>query len=78
MRIIQPGHLNGNVQHEALKAACATPFPLSFQSIKLPPVMTSYAIIALTTTFLSYAQLVYCLYALSAILYAFYSNMIAA
>ena len=42
------------IQHEALDAAGATPFCLSFQCIKLPPVMTSYAIIALTATFLSY------------------------
>ena len=59
MQTVQPSHLNGNIRHEALKAASATPFPLSFQKcIKLPPVMTSYAIIALTTTFLSYPQLV--------------------
>ena len=61
VQTIQPCHLNGNIRHEALKAADATSLPLPFQCIKLPPVMTSYAIIAVTTTFLSYAQLAYCI-----------------
>ena len=43
MRTIQPIQLNGSIQHEALKTAGATPFCLSFQCIKLPPVMTSHA-----------------------------------
>ena len=42
MRTIQPIQLNGSIQHEALEAAGATPFCLSFQCIKLPPVMTSH------------------------------------
>ena len=41
MRTVQPIHLNGSIWHEALDAAGATPFCLSFQCIKFPPVMTS-------------------------------------
>ena len=41
VRTVRPIHLNGSIRHEALEAAGATPFCLSFQCIKLPPVMTS-------------------------------------
>ena len=43
VRTIQPIQLNGSIRHEALEAAGPTPFCLSFQCIKLPPVMTSHA-----------------------------------
>ena len=42
MHTIQPIQLNGSIRHEALEAAGPTPFCLSFQCIKLPPVMTSH------------------------------------
>ena len=41
MRTIQPIQLNGSIRHKALEAAGPTPFCLSFQCIKLPPVMMS-------------------------------------
>lgn len=40
---IQPIHLNVSIRHKVLEAAGATPFSRSFQGIKLPSLMMSYA-----------------------------------
>ena len=45
VQAICASHLNGRIWDRSLEVAGATPFRLSFQCIKVPPAMMSYAII---------------------------------